>query len=132
MTTRKHTVLGLVTALTLGTGVADAAMAGSDEQENNQAENQAISAASVSLSDATRIAEQKVGGKAEDAGIENRDDKSFFWDVKVRGINGKVQKVLVDMKTGKIAKVMADDNEHEGNEKGETGENRDGDEDHKG
>jgi len=129
MNFRKSTALGLVTALALGAGVAGTAFADSGNNSGDQAEKQAIASASISLKEAMTIAEKKLGGTVEGSGIENQDGKAFFWYIEVRGADGKLNKVLVDMKTGKIAKAMADDGEHEN---GENGEDHDGNENSEG
>lgn len=104
-------------AVTVALGGAAAAFAANGaNQDDEQQEAAAVLNAKTSLARAIAAAEQHTGGKAIDTGIENHDGKVIGYDVKVAKGN-TVQKVLVDLDTGKVLKVTAADSEH-----GEDGE----------
>jgi uncharacterized membrane protein YkoI len=71
--------------------------------------------AKTSLAQAIATAEQQSGGKAIDAGLENENGPMAF-AVEVAKDN-TIQKVLIDLQTGKVLKVVADDNEQGEHEK---------------
>lgn len=94
-------------------GGAGAAFAGSGEKETDEKQEvAAVVNAKTSLAQAIATAEQQTGGKAVDTGLENRDGTMAF-EVEV-ATGSTVQKVLVDLDSGKVIKVMpadADNNE---------------------
>ena len=95
-----------------GTGAAFAAS--EKKTGNEQNETAAVLAAKTSLTQAIVEAEKQGGGKAVHAGIENQNG-SIAYDIEVA--NGTaVQKVLVDLATGKVLKIAPDtaDNENDG------------------
>jgi uncharacterized membrane protein YkoI len=92
-----------------GTG---AAFAGAGAKEvNEQEEIAAVLNAKTSLTQAIAAAEQQTGGKAIDTGLENQDGTMAF-EVKVAK-GSTVQKVLIDLDSGKVIKVMAADADHD-------------------
>jgi uncharacterized membrane protein YkoI len=91
-------------------GVAHAA---NDKRGGEGAQERAtIVSAKISLAQAIAAAEQQAGGKAIDAGLENENGTMAF-AIEVAKDN-VVQKVLVDLQTGKVLKVVAADDEEDG------------------
>jgi uncharacterized membrane protein YkoI len=70
--------------------------------------------AKTSLTQAIAVAEQQSGGKAIDAGVENENGATAF-AVEVAKDN-TIQKVLVDVQTGNVLKVVAADKEEDEND----------------
>jgi uncharacterized membrane protein YkoI len=101
------TLAGFVAVGTaIGAFAANGALANDEQQEAA-----ALLNAKTSLVQAITAAEQHTGGKAIDSGIEDQNGKVIAYDVKV--IKGNtVQKVLVDIDTGKILEVTTADAEH--------------------
>jgi uncharacterized membrane protein YkoI len=107
------TLIALFTiGLMAGTGatIAQAAVTKDDEAK----ELQLFSQAKISLSDAIKTAEQKVGGKALEADLDD-EAKTVQFEVEVVK-EGKIHKVMVDGKTGKALSVALDDEAKEGAE----------------
>jgi len=113
----------LVAVLTLaGTGAAFADNNGKETDE--QHELSAVTNAKTSLSQATAAAEQETGGKAVGTGLENQEGP-LAYEIEIAKGN-TLQKVLVDLDSGKVIKVTAanagheDPGEHEGNSEHES------------
>ncbi len=115
------TALAVAVALG-GTGAAFAA--NGNDKDNERQEVAAVQSAKVSLTQAIAVAEQHVGGKAIESGIENRDGKIVGYEVEVARDN-TVQKVLIDLDTGKVIKATKVDIDDEDGEHAEDGENED-------
>jgi len=106
MITKK--IITAVLAITItGTGLGGFTIARGDD--NKAAERAALESASISLQKAIEVAETEVGGKAIESGVENENGGTIFYKVKVLAKDGAEKKVLIDMKTGNVAKVMDDD-----------------------
>lgn len=86
----------------------------SDSKEKDAKELQLFSQAKISLSEAIKAAEQKVGGKAMEAEIDD-EASSVQFEIEVVK-EGKVHNVLVDGNTGKVLKVSLSDESNEGAE----------------
>ncbi len=71
-----------------------------------QAETAALQKAKVSLTDAIRVAEQQVNGKAVDAGAESHKG-SLRYEVEVLN-GGSIRKVTVDGQSGQVVATSAD------------------------
>jgi len=87
----------------------------SDSKEKDAKELQLFSQAKISLSEAIKVAEQKVGGKAMEAEIDD-EASSVQFEIEVVVKEGKVHNVLVDGNTGKVLKVSLSDESNEGAE----------------
>jgi uncharacterized membrane protein YkoI len=88
---------------------AGAAFAGSREKETDeQDELSVVTNAKTSLSQAIAAAEQETGGKAVETGIENHDGVFIAYEVRIAKGN-TLQKVFVDLDTGKVIKVAPSD-----------------------
>ena len=77
--------------------------------DDDAAENAAIASATITLQQATQTAEAAAGGKAVESGIGDDDDGMYYYKVEVRAADGTEKEVLIDMKTGKVVKIKADD-----------------------
>lgn len=71
----------------------------------DKAEIDGLKGAKTSLADAVKTAEQKVGGKAIDAGLEETGGKVAFEMEIVK--NGRTQRMMVDPQRGQIASASA-------------------------
>lgn len=102
----------MAAVITLGatTGIAYAGNRERSGETENAQELAAVLNAKTSLAQAIAAAEQETGGKAIDTGLENQDGNMTF-EVEVAEGN-TVKKVLVDLQTGKVVKIMAADTEH--------------------
>lgn len=119
MMNRKTIALAAV-ALGAGIGGAGLAYAGSagagekseaSEQGDEQQEAQLLAGARISLAQAVQAAEARTGMKAHEAGIDEEGGQPYF-EVSV-GQGQQEQDVLVDTRTGQVAKVVADSEEGE-------------------
>ncbi|MCK9606412.1 MAG: PepSY domain-containing protein [Methylomonas sp.] len=75
-----------------------------------------FSQAKISLQEAITAAEQKTGGKAMEAEL-NDESAAVQFEVEIVK-NGKVHEVIVDGKTGKVLKISLEDDAKEGAENG--------------
>jgi uncharacterized membrane protein YkoI len=75
-----------------------------------------FSQAKISLQEAIEAAEQKTGGKAIEAEL-NDESAAVQFEVEIVK-NGKIHEVLIDGKTGKVLKVSLEDDAKEGAENG--------------
>jgi uncharacterized membrane protein YkoI len=106
----------MAAVIAVGSTVVLAHAANSDRGANKSAQEvAALVNAKTTLAQAIAAAEQQTGGKAIDAGLENENGAMAF-EIKVAKDN-TVQKVLIDLQSGKVLKVAAADSEH-----GEDGE----------
>jgi uncharacterized membrane protein YkoI len=99
----------LATAVLLG-GTAGAVYAGSD---NNAKELTTLQNAKISLAQAITGAEQKSGGKAISAGLNNENGAMTYGVEVIKG--STVETVLVDLNSGDVVKVLPADSDAEGN-----------------
>ena len=95
-------------------GVSGLAFAKGDD--NEAAEKAALSSATISLKQAIEIAEKEIGGKAVESGVDDEDGKTFYYEIEVQAPDGTEKEVLIDMKTGKVAKIMAGEHNDDGKE----------------
>jgi uncharacterized membrane protein YkoI len=115
--------MAAVIALGSAVGVASAANNTPVGESGGAQEIATVVNAKTSLAQAIAAAEQQSGGKAIDAGLENENGAmAFAVDVAKDNI---VQKVLVDLQTGKVLKMVAADSEQGGDKGGEQGEQND-------
>lgn len=105
-------------AAAIAVGAGGAAFAATHDREDAK-DIAAVLNAKTSLAEAIATAEQQVGGKAIDAGLE-REGGPMRFEVEVAK-DKTVQRVLVDPQTGKVVKVMPADTGENG-ENGEHGE----------
>ena len=101
---KKLIPVAMATVIALGTA-AGLASAGTND---NAQEMAALSSAKTSLNQAIATAEQKVGGKAINGGLNN-ENGVMTYAVEVVDKGNTVQTVLVDLNTGGIVKVAPAD-----------------------
>jgi uncharacterized membrane protein YkoI len=104
--------IALAAVIAVGSTLSVAYAANNNRDGDNEGAQElaAVVNAKTSLGQAIAAAEQQSGGKAIDAGLENENGTMTF-AVEVAKDN-TVQKVLVDLQTGKVLKVLAADSEH--------------------
>jgi uncharacterized membrane protein YkoI len=100
------------TIIMTGTAV-NMAQAG-ESKEKEAKELKLFSQAKISLTEAIKAAEQKVGGKAMEAEVDEESNAVQF-EIEVLK-DGKIHEVKVDGKTGKVLKVSLDDEANESTE----------------
>jgi uncharacterized membrane protein YkoI len=84
------------------------------ENDNRTDEAAVIANSKISMAQAITTAERQTGGKAVGTGIEDQDG-TVFLEVQVVK-NNQRQKVLIDPKSGNVAKVTTEDNEQNEND----------------
>jgi len=92
---------------------ANVAQAG-ESKEKEAKELKLFSLAKISLTEAIKAAEQKVGGKAMEAELDDESNTVQF-EIEILK-DGKIHDVMVDGKTGKVLKVSLDDESNESTE----------------
>ena len=112
---KKHNkILNAMFALVIITGTAaNVAQAGESKDEEAK-ELKLFSQAKITLTEAIKAAEQKTGGKAMEAEVNDESDTVQF-EIEVLK-DGKIHEVIVDGKTGHVLKVSLDDESKEGTE----------------
>jgi uncharacterized membrane protein YkoI len=101
------TIPAALTALVILGAVPAVAVA---NEHQDQAEISALQNAKVGLIDAIRAAEQKVGGKAIDTGIDNQNG-TLRYEVKVLK-DGAVQDMMVDAQSGQVVAAKANEDQN--------------------
>jgi uncharacterized membrane protein YkoI len=109
-----RTILATVFALTTVAGTCIAFAGENGHETDQQDELSAVTSAKTSLSQAIAAAEQETGGKAVDTGLENQDGVMAY-EIEIAKGN-TLQRVLIDLDSGKVIKVMAGDANHEDGE----------------
>ena len=114
MSNKHNKTLTAMLAMVIMTGTA-VNLAQASESKNEEAkELQLFSQAKISLQDAIKAAEQKTGGKAMEAELNDKSDTVQFEVDVVK--EGKIYEVIVDGKSGHVLKVSLDDESKEGAE----------------
>ena len=114
MNKQHNIILKAMLAMVIITGAfANVAQAG-ESKEKEAKELKLFSLAKISLTEAIKAAEQKVGGKAMEAELDDESNTVQF-EIEVLK-DGKIHEVLVDGKTGKVLKVSLDEESDEGTE----------------
>ena len=126
MTSKKKALAVVALTAIVSAGGLGLAAFGAENQGGDAQEQAAIANAKITMQQAISIAEQSAGGKSTASGIESQDGKAIYYDVTIDKA-GTPQKVLVDMQTGKVVSVVAE-NGTEGNEGAEGTETNDGNE----
>jgi uncharacterized membrane protein YkoI len=93
--------------------VTNVAKAG-ESKDKEAKELKLFGEAKISLCEAIKAAEQKVGGKAMEAELDDESETVQF-EIEVLK-DGKIHEVLVDGKTGKVLKVSLEDESKESTE----------------
>ena len=111
MNKQHNIILTALFAMVIMTGtVANVAQAG-ESKEKEAKELQLFSQAKISLTEAIKAAEQKTGGKAMEAEVDDESNTVQF-EIEILK-DGKIHEVMVDGKTGKVLKVSLDDESNE-------------------
>ncbi|MBT9099927.1 PepSY domain-containing protein [Methylovulum psychrotolerans] len=108
------TVLALVmTGLIAAAGVT---VSQADDDKGEAAKKlQLFSQAKISLTEAIKIAEQKIGGKALEAELEDKASTVQFEVEVVK--DGILHEAMIDAKTGQVLKVALEDDDDDKDEK---------------
>ena len=93
--------------------VANVAQAG-ESKDKEAKELKLFSEAKISLCEAIKAAEQKIGGKAMEAELDDESNTVQF-EIEILK-DGKIHEVMVDGITGKVLKVSLDDESNESTE----------------
>ncbi|WP_394752753.1 PepSY domain-containing protein [Crenothrix sp.] len=96
------------------TGITVNLAQATEAKENKAKELALFSQAKISLTDAIKAAEQKTGGKAVEADIDD-ESSSVQFEIGILK-DSKLHEVMVDGKTGDVVKVSQDDEANEGAE----------------
>ena len=130
--TSKTKILSIVALTAIGSAgaLAMTAFAAENQGDNNAQEQAAVANAKITMQQAISIAEQSAGGKSTGSGVESQDGTAIYYDVTIDKA-GTLQKVLVDMQTGKVVSVVAE-NGTEGAEGAETNDGNEGNEANEG
>jgi uncharacterized membrane protein YkoI len=119
----RKTYVAAIFLVPLTIGLAVPALAeeneGTGEAEVN--ETQVIMNAKIGIADAIRAAETESKGKAAASSL-NDENGAVSYQVEVLMPDGKRTDVFVDLDTGKVLKMAAEEND-EGNQQNDNGEN---------
>ena len=108
----KHSKMLIALCATAAIAAGSVNLAQAEKSENKEAkELQLFGQATISLQEAIKAAEQKTGGKAMEAEI-NDESAAVQFEIEVVK-DGKVHEVMVDGKTGKVLKVSLEDESKE-------------------
>ena len=112
---KKHNkILKAMFAMIIMTSLAANVAQAGESKEKEANELKLFSQAKITLTEAIKAAEQKTGGKAMEAEV---DDESSTVQFEIEILkDGKIHEVKVDGKTGKVLKVSLDDESGEGTE----------------
>ena len=114
MNIQHHKILtALFTMVIMTATVADIARAG-ESKDKEAKELKLFSEAKISLTDAIKAAEHKVGGKAMEAELDDESNTVQF-EIEVLK-DGKIHEVMIDGITCKVLKVSLEDESNESTE----------------
>ena len=114
MSNKHNKILMTLFATIIMTGAVINLAQAEETKENEAKELQLFRLAEISLSDAIKAAEQKTGGKAMEAELDDESNTVQF-EIEIFK-DGKIHEVKVDGKTGKVLKVSLEDESKEGAE----------------
>lgn len=114
MSNKHNKFLMTLFATVIMTGTAVNLAQAGETKEKEAKELRLFSQSKISLSEAIKAAEQKTGGKAMEAELDDESNTVQF-EIEILK-DGKVHEVKVDGKTGKVLKVSLDDESKEGAE----------------
>jgi len=115
MTTKYNKILISLISIGLIAGTGITLTQASESKSDEAKELQLFSQAKISLVDAIKVAEQKTGGKALEAELDD-DAQAVQFEVEIVK-DGKVHEVKVDGKTGEVLKVALEEEAGESAEK---------------
>jgi uncharacterized membrane protein YkoI len=114
---KKHSkTLKVMLAMIIMAGMAANAAQAGESKEKEAKELKLFNLAKITLTEAIKAAEQKTGGKAMEAEVDDESDTVQFEVEALK--DGKIHKVIVDGLTGKVLKVSLDDESGEDSENG--------------
>ena len=112
---KKHNkILKVMLAMVIITGTAANVAQAGESKEKEAKELKLFGQAKITLTEAIKAAEQKTGGKAMEAEVDDESNTVQF-EIEVLK-DGKIHEVLVDGITGKVLKVSLDDESGESTE----------------
>ena len=114
MNKQHNKILTALLAMVIMTATAANVAQAGESKEKEAKELKLFSEAKISLTEAIKVAEQKVGGKAMEAELDDESNTVQF-EIEVLK-DGKIHEVMVDGKTGKVLKVSLDDESKESTE----------------
>ena len=114
MNKQHNKILQALLAMVIMTVTATNVVQAAESKEKEAKELQLFSQAKISLTEAIKVAEQKTGGKAMEAEVDDESNTVQF-EIEVLK-DGKIYEVMVDGKTGKVVKVSLDDESNESTE----------------
>lgn len=106
-----NNLLKAILALSLVTSTAVSVAQAGESKEKETQELKLFSQAKISLTDAIKAAEQKTGGKALEA-VLNDESKTVQFEIEILK-DSKLHDVIVDGKTGNVLKVSLNDESNE-------------------
>ncbi|MDP3332287.1 MAG: PepSY domain-containing protein [Methylococcaceae bacterium] len=114
MNKQHNKFLTAIFAMVIMTGTAANVAQAGESKEKEAKELKLFSEAKISLSEAIKAAEHKVGGKAMEAEVDDESNTVQF-EIEILK-DGKIHEVIVDGITGKVLKVSLDDESNESTE----------------
>ncbi len=130
MNFRKHTTAAIIVMSVAGLGVGSAALADSNSHKQNDdpAEQTALFAAHIGLSEAISAAEVQTGARAISAELE-QENGTYAYAIELVRPNGNEQEAYVDTASGMVTLVDPSEDGQNGDEDDdedrEDGEDRD-------
>ena len=109
---KKNKTLKVMLVMILITGIAVNVAQAGESKEKEAKELKLFNQAKITLTEAIKAAEQKTGGKAMEAEVDDESNTVQF-EVEVLK-EGKIHEVIVDGLTGKVLKVSLDDESGKG------------------
>ena len=107
MNKQHNKILQAMLAMVIITGVAANVAQAGESKEKEAKELKLFSQAKITLTEAIKSAEQKTGGKAMEAEVDDESNTVQF-EIEILK-DGKIHEVMVDGITGKVLKVSLDD-----------------------
>jgi uncharacterized membrane protein YkoI len=112
---KKHKkILKAMLAMVMIIGTAANVVQAGESKEKEAKEIKHFNQAKITLTEAIKAAEQKTGGKAMEAEVDD-DSNTVQFEIEVLK-DGKIHEVMVDGISGKVLKVSLDDESGENNE----------------
>ena len=114
MNKQHHKILTALFTMAIMTATAVNVAQAGESKEKEAKELKLFSEAKISLSEAIKAAEHKVGGKAMEAELDDESNTVQF-EIEVFK-DGKIHEVIIDGITGKVLKVSLEDESNESTE----------------
>jgi uncharacterized membrane protein YkoI len=111
MNIKHNIILKTIIAMVLITGLFTNVAQAGESKEKEANELKLFSQAKISLAEAIKAAEQKTGGKAMEAELDDESNTVQF-EIDILK-DGKIHEVIVDGITGKVLKVSLEDESNE-------------------